>query len=152
MFFIVAMPCPKWIGSFSTKMIALEQGDIEIVSVDPNNPMPWAQILLHCDAIHVGHVIFQIHPNATPWVSQPGVPPFSTCDLGMIGHPQTPVQILHSIALAGHSFYPANWTHNMHFEITPQQPHLCFRYQPPPKNGQVFPPIYFCHLWSIQQI
>lgn len=37
--FIVAMPRPKWIGSFSAKTIALDRDDIRIVSVDSNNPI-----------------------------------------------------------------------------------------------------------------
>lgn len=147
-----AMPRPKWIGSFSTKTIALERDDIEVVSVDLNNLIPQARILLHCDAVRAGHVVFQIRLNAMQWVSQPGVPPFNTFDLGVMGHPQAPVQLFHAIAPAGHSFYPVNWTHNICFEITPQQPHLRFRYQPPPKNGQVFPPIFFRRLRFIQQI
>ena len=43
---------------------------------------------------------------------------------------------------AGHSIYPANWNHDMRFEIVYELPHLHFKYQQPPKNSQTFPIIF----------
>jgi len=145
------MPRPSWIGAFSTTTITDGRDDIELVSINPHHNFPRARILLHCDAVQAGQAIFQIKINQI-WTSQPGMPPFMAFDHGINGHPQPPVQIGPGVAPAGYSFYTANWTHNMSFLISAQQPHLRFKYQKPSKNGHNFDPIYFRTLRFYQHV
>jgi hypothetical protein len=148
------MPRPQWIGSFSTKTANTKRVDIEIVNLDPNNPLPNTRILLYCiDASRVGHIIWQTM-IAGQWVSLLQPPPYHVYDMGMLGHPHAPMLVnLHVAAGGTHSLFLANWTHNMVLNIDPLQVYTYFQYQPPPIPGHaIVQPIRFRRLRFIQQI
>lgn len=154
---ISVMPRGRFIGSFSTKRANFDRTDIEIVSLDPNMPLPRMRLMLHCDAAHVGHVIWQISILPNVWISQPGVPPYDASDLGVLGQPHAPIAIPLALAAGGgHSLYQANWAHHVQLTISPNWPNTWFKYQPPPRqqHGQqiIPPPMYFPRLRCIQQI
>lgn len=144
------MPRGSFIGSFLSRP-GTSREDIIIVA-NPNAlpiiiPM---RMLLQCDVVRVGQVIFQTLINGH-WVSSPNPPPYAVVDTGAYGQPvQNLVIPIIQAVVGGHLLYQINWDHRIHIHIT--VPNLCFLYQPLARQNIVPPPIRFRLFRMYQQI
>jgi len=132
----------RFIGSLSTKTIHRHRDDIEIISINPNLPIPRSRILLQCHAFESVRAIFQVEDPVLGWQADFNLPPYAVFDLGQDQHP-IPVLQLPVVAM-GMVAYTLDWHNNWRIEIT--APRLRFLYR-----GEQNP-IIFLHLRLIQQI
>ena len=140
-----AMPPAQFISSLSTKTINLDRRhDIQIISIDPNQPIPHSRIVLGCEAVGVGMVTFQIQDAGAVWHGLHHMPPYVVFNLGPAHHPDLLIPTLPVVAIEGDFAHLIDWVNNWRLVIT--APHLRFAYHNLPHN-----PILFSELHLVQQ-